>query len=301
VEDRTIRPTSLSRFFFSASDKRLRTGWRLLIQSTVLFFFIILVSPCLFFFVEFGHNTGQDLTLLVNTLGTALPVTVSVYLARTRLDRRPFSSLGLRLNNQATRDFLFGFGLPALLLGLIFLFEWAVGWLHVEAFAWQTQTPILILQGVFIAIIVFLLTGWGEELLFRGYWLQNLAEGLNWFWAVIISSIVFALAHSFNPDFTWEAILGLVVAGVFFAFGYMRTSLLWLPIGFHFGWNFFEGTVLGFQVSGLTSFSLIQQTVNGPPTITGGAFGPEAGLIVLPALGLGAVLIYLYTRKRNKI
>jgi len=155
------------------------------------------------------------------------------------------------------------------------------------------------LQGVFIAIIVFLLTGWGEELLFRGYWLQNLAEGLNWFWAVIISSIVFALAHSFNPDVTWEAILGLVVAGVFFAFGYIRTSLLWLPIGIHFGWNFFEGTVFGFQVSGLNSFSLIQQTVSGPPMITGGAFGPEAGLIVLPALGLGAVLIYSYTRTRK--
>jgi uncharacterized protein len=285
--------------FFSPTDKRLRTGWRLLIQLTVLILFIILISPCLFIFVEFGHNTGQDLTLLVNTLGLALPVTVSVYLARTRLDRRPFSSLGLGLSHQATRDFLFGFGLPALLMGLIFLFEWAVGWLQVESFAWQTQPPILILLGVFIAIIVFLLTGWGEELLFRGYWLQNLAEGLNWFWAVMISSIVFALAHSFNPDVTWEALLGLVVAGVFFAFSYMRTSLLWLPIGLHFGWNFFEGTVFGFQVSGLNSFSLIQQTVNGPPTITGGAFGPEAGLILLPALGLGAVLIYIYTRKRS--
>jgi hypothetical protein len=90
-----------------------------------------------------------------------------------------------------------------------------------------------------------------------------------------------------------------VVAGVFFAFGYMRTSLLWLPIGIHFGWNFFEGTVFGFQVSGLTNFSLIQQTVSGPPLITGGGFGPEAGLIVLPALGLGAVLIYIYTRTRK--
>ena len=60
-------------------------------------------------------------------------------------------------------------------------------------------------------------------------------------------------------------------------------------MGLHTGWNFFEGTVFGFPVSGLGDFPrIIDQAVNGPARITGGLFGPEAGLVLLPALLLGA-------------
>jgi hypothetical protein len=139
--------------------------------------------------------------------------------------------------------------------------------------------------------------GWQEELLARGYWLQNLAEGLNPIWAVLISSVLFALGHLLNPNVSWNAILGLVFAGIFLAYGYLRTRQLWLPIGLHIGWNFFEGTVFGFQVSGLTEMpQLIRQVVQGPELVTGGLFGPEAGLVVLPAMALGVLLIFGYTR-----
>jgi membrane protease YdiL (CAAX protease family) len=90
----------------------------------------------------------------------------------------------------------------------------------------------------------------------------------------------------------------LIGAGLFLAFGYLRTRQLWLPIGLHIGWNFFEGPVFGFAVSGTGSFTLIRQVPTGPDLLTGGAFGPEAGLIVIPALLLGGLLIYWYTRKK---
>jgi hypothetical protein len=67
----------------------------------------------------------------------------------------------------------------------------------------------------------------------------------------------------------------------------------------HIGWNFFEGVGFGFPVSGLDSYALTRITVHGPEIWTGGAFGPEAGLIVLPSLILGAFLIYLYTMRRT--
>jgi hypothetical protein len=94
----------------------------------------------------------------------------------------------------------------------------------------------------------------------------------------------------------------LILAGVFLGYGYTSTRQLWLPIGLHTGWNFFEGTVFGFPVSGMADFpSLIHITVKGPILLTGGAFGPEAGLVILPALGLGALLVYLYTKRRLQI
>jgi hypothetical protein len=87
----------------------------------------------------------------------------------------------------------------------------------------------------------------------------------------------------------------LVASGLFLASGYLRTRQLWLPIGLHIGWNFFEGPLFGFAVSGTGPFTLIRQVPTGPELLTGGAFGPEAGLIVLPALGIGLILINWYS------
>ena len=65
------------------------------------------------------------------------------------------------------------------------------------------------------------------------------------------------------------------------------------------GWNFFEGVGFGFPVSGLDIYRLTRIEVHGPVLWTGGVFGPEAGLIILPALLLGVLLIHLYTTKRT--
>jgi hypothetical protein len=104
--------------------------------------------------------------------------------------------------------------------------------------------------------------------------------------------------QSGNPHATWISAVGIFVAGLFLALGYLCTGQLWLSIGLHIGWNFFEGVVFGFPVSGTTSYPLLRVQVSGPAAWTGGAFGPEAGLIVLPALLIGALLVSLYARWR---
>ena len=81
-------------------------------------------------------------------------------------------------------------------------------------------------------------------------------------------------------------------------YGWLRTQQLWLPIGLHIGWNFFEGVIFGFPVSGTETFRILNHTVSGPSLLTGGDFGPEAGLILIPALALGTCLTWLYTRSR---
>jgi ethanolamine transporter EutH len=116
---------------------------------------------------------------------------------------------------------------------------------------------------------------------------------------VFLSSAVFGILHWSNPNAAWNSVVGIFLAGIFLAFAYTRTRKLWLPIGLHIGWNFFEGVVFGFPVSGLDIFQLVHHTVTGPELWTGGAFGPEAGLIIFPALLLGSLLVIFYTRSRT--
>ena len=283
--------------FFSPDERRLRAGWRIV---GTLFLLITYASLFSILYILIGRGEDQPAAFFnaYNGFVVFLIVTAGIFTGRRLLDRRSITSLGLRLNGRAAADLLVGILIAGLIMGTIYLIESAAGWLHFNGFAWQTNSWNQITYGAGLFLIAYIFVGWYEELIMRGYLLQNLADGLNLAWAVIISSVVFAAGHLGNPNASWVAVLGLILAGLFLAFGYLRTWQLWLPVGIHIGWNFFEGTVFGFAVSGTSSYRLIQQTVNGPGIMTGGAFGPEAGLILVPALILGTILIYFYTKNR---
>lgn len=282
----------LHKVFFGNNAKRLRSGWRL------AFFFLLLTAIGMLssrtLAVPLRHLLGDG--LLAGQVLRLLNVTLAVWLACRWLDRRPFSSLGLRPTWSALRDLLVGIGMTFVMMGLIFLIERQAGWLRVLGFAWQRGNPAAVWRQAGITFLLFILVGWNEELVTRGYLLQTLADGLNLKWAVLVSSAIFGLAHLGNPNATWVSAAGIFLAGIFLAYGYVRTGQLWLSIGLHIGWNYFEGVVFGFPVSGLNLPRLTLVFVKGPVLWTGGAFGPEAGLVVVPALALGMALIYLYTR-----
>lgn len=277
--------------FISPDEARLRAGWR-------IFFHILLMIPIgflsdaaltvLFPFWRGGMLQAQLVNLAV--------MTGSVFIARRWLDKRSFESLGLKLSPQLWKDLFAGIAITFVQMGFIYIVMSALGWIRFEGFAWQFESASAVTLGLVGMLAAFILVGWNEELLSRGYQLQNLADGTNLFWGVVISSAVFGILHLGNPNATWISAVGIFFAGIFLAYGYLRTKQLWLPIGLHIGWNFFEGVGFGFPVSGMDMFTLTRITVTGPELWTGGAFGPEAGLIVLPALALGVALIYAYTK-----
>lgn len=285
----------LARIFLSPDEPRLRAGWRLLIQTLLLFIFGTIITIVAGFF---GRFLDGSIGSIWNQIINFLVITSSVYVARRWLDKRSFESLGLQLDHRTLPDILVGIGITFVQMGFIYIVMLALGWLTFEGFAWEFDPLSVVIRSVLTFFIVFIFVGWNEELLSRGYHLQTIASGLNLFWGVILSSSVFGLLHLGNPNATWVSAAGIFFAGVFLAYAYIRTRQLWLSIGLHIGWNFFEGVVFGFPVSGLDTYALTRINVHGPELWTGGAFGPEAGLIVLPALILGALLIYLYTLRR---
>ncbi len=285
----------LTRIFLSPDEPRLRAGWRLMIQTILLVVIGIFVSLAASFLGPFVGGM-----LILGQVLNFIAITGSVYIARRWLDRRSFESLGLKLSGQTLVDILTGIGITFVQMGFIYILMLTLGWLTFQGFAWEFDPMSVVITSVLGTFIAFIIVGWNEELLSRGYHLQTIASGINLFWGVIISSAVFGLLHLANPNATWVSTAGIFFAGLYLAYGYIRTKQLWLSIGLHIGWNFFEGVVFGFPVSGLDIYRLTRIQVHGPEIWTGGAFGPEAGLIVLPSLILGAVLIYLYTARRIK-
>jgi membrane protease YdiL (CAAX protease family) len=297
----------LENILFSPDEQRLRAGWRLLLQTL----FLILIATCfsILFTIILLVADPSLLTrlttlgpayLLLSSIAEAVLVTLSVFLARRFLDKRSIESLGLKLSIWTLYDILTGVVITFLQMGLIYFIMFQLGWITFKGFAWNFDPISVVLQNTLLFFAMFVFVGWTEELLSRGYHLQTIASGTNLFWGVTISSVVFGMLHLGNPNATWVSALGIFFAGLFFAFGYLRSKQLWLPMGMHLGWNFFEGVVFGFPVSGLDIYPLTRIEVHGPELWTGAGFGPEAGLIVLPALLLGALLVYFYTLRRSE-
>lgn len=306
----TSRSSPLVRVFRSPDDGRLRVGWRLALQ--ILIFFVLLATLTLCVSVAFGFIppgfletlTGPSLSsplLAAAAVAQAIAAILSVVIARRRLDRRSVLSLGLGWDRRAGRDLLVGIGLAGGMIGVIFLIERAAGWLRVQGAAWETAGAGIVLVRTAATLVVFVVIGLYEELIFRGYWLQNLLDSMRRPTAIGLSAIGFALGHAFNPSSSAASLLGLFLAGIFFAYAYLRTRNLWLPIGLHIGWNFFVSTVFGFPVSGIESFNLLRLQVEGPTLWTGGGFGPEAGLVLVPALALGALALAFYPARDGDV
>lgn len=299
------QPPKIYHIFISRDEPRLRAGWRLFIHGLLLFFLSMIAGVIIFialftFGVRFP-TTIEGIPKYVELLISLPSILLGTFMARKILDRRSILSLGFSFDRHMFLDLVVGFLIPLILIGLIFIIELGAGWLKIDSPAWQTASSSDWILSILDGLIYFIVIGFQEELIFRGYQLQNLIDGLDLPKGFVISSIFFAFAHLLNPHASLLSTLGIFLSGLFLAYGWVRTHQLWLPIGLHIGWNFFEGVIFGFPVSGTDTFRLISHTVTGPVVLTGGDFGPEAGVILLPALALGCALIWIYTQSRPRM
>lgn len=250
--------------------------------------------------------TSSPVILTLGGIASLIAIVTSIWIAARFFDRGSLKDFGLQLDGQWWRDLAFGLILGIVLMALIFAVEYFAGWVSITGtFVSGGTAPFglaILLYGV-----LFLCVGIYEEVLSRGYYLTTGAQGLTntfkdpvigLFVAFFISSAVFGLMHAANPNATLISTINIVLAGLFLlGVGYVLTGRLGISIGVHITWNFFQGNVFGFPVSGMggmPSFIAIQQA--GDPLITGGPFGPEAGLIGVGAMILGTVLTFLYVR-----
>ena len=299
---------TLTQLFWNHDEARLRAGWRLLVYNVV-------------WFVVFTAAFALSAALLTGRLELyRTPVAVAIYtllvmglllgpVGGRLLDRRPFADYGFHLNTAWWLDLGFGLALATLLMLGIFVVELMLGWIEITG-SFVTAVPgERFGPAIVVGFAIVLLHAAEEETTWRAYMLQNMAEGFNFkgvgprmatLIALLLSSVLFGLAHAENPGATTFSTINTAgFAALVLAGGYVLTGELALPLGFHIAWNCVQvglGYAGGAAQLGAAFFAISQ---HGPERWTGGTFGHEAGLLGTGAFILGFLLIVVWVRLRR--
>ena len=210
-------------------------------------------------------------------------------------DHLPVADLGLSLKGRA-KDIFWGTFVALAIYAVGFGILYAIGEVEIAAVHFSAYELLL-------SWILMLLVALTEEIAFRGFVLGHLlAAGVNRFVALFLSSALFSLMHIFNPNFSLIAFLNILLAGILIGSTYIYTRNLWFAIALHLFWNWIQGPILGYQVSG-NNFTTSMLTLRMPEenVLNGGAFGFEGSLICTVLMIVFTILIVWWGEKREAI
>jgi uncharacterized protein len=272
---------------FLNSQNELRSGWKF--TTYVLFFLLIWIATgALASAVYNAANPPEgELTLLVvNGIVLFVPAVAALLLTVHFADHRPLKAFGIGFVPGWQPQLATGLGMAAVMLAVLVAGCYAVGYVRMSWSGTQVSGGTLA-----TTLILLLVAAANEELVFRGFPLQILVEGVGEWPAIIALSGLFGMLHFQNPNASLLGTANTVIAGIMLSLAYVRTRSLWLPYGIHVGWNVGLGFILGFPLSGVDIASLWTTGIAGSDTILGGGYGPEGGLLATFVFGASALLV----------
>ena len=267
---------------FLDSNRRLRNGWWI-----ALFVALFLLSRALY--TPMSHalkHAGVPATWL-EPLRFAFVLLVTW--ACTRIRGEPLASIGFQIDRRWMKELLLGTLAGMLMMLAIVGLIWAVGGVRLELDPARSASALAYGFYLFLCVSLF------EETLFRGFLFQRLLDGAGVWVAQLTVALLFAAGHWGNPGMHGAtevvASLDLGLGAIMLGLAWLRTRSLALPVGLHLGWNWMQGHVLGFGVSGFDYAGWYQpQFLDRPQWLTGGEFGPESSvfavLVDLVVIGL---------------
>lgn len=270
--------------------------WGSIIWTVLIFYFSIqivqLIAPIIV------SSLGNRTPLMMTLLGMSLfPVMfILVLLVNKYYYKRSFSSLGIT-GKEFIHKYLSGLGIGLILLLSVYVANFAIGSLSTSV-----NNQIIWLE-IFILFLAYVLQGFTEELLCRGFLMNLLSVKLGIWPAIIINSIIFTALHGMNNGITPLALINLTLAAMFFSLVFYLTNSLIFVGAIHTAWNFLLGPVIGMAVSGgETSISVFQTVPDMQKSLyNGGDFGLEGGIIVTVILTMCCIMIYKMISKKNNM
>ena len=278
---------------------RIKYGWLRAVLFFISFFIFIAVFNLIgiaivssiseYSFEEYISDTKllmENKMMMLMMVSQLFGTLFTVWLFQKFVNREPFTSIGLEFSGYKD-DFVSGLLLG---VGLIVL---GFGTLYIFNFLSVTSIQFSLIDQLFY-LSLFAVVSLNEEIAIRGYILQNLSRSFNKYIALVLSSLVFMIMHIGNPNMSAVPLFNLFLAGLLLGVYCIHKNNLWFPIGAHITWNYFQGPVLGFEVSGNDVDSIFIQSLNGSELITGGEFGFEGSIILTTFMIIG--IIYLDRR-----
>lgn len=271
--------------------------------SLILYFIAFILFSTVFSAIVYALlkiPVGVDVweQTLIHSIGLEMGMLAAVVISNLMLlrlfDHRPWSDIGLSIEGR-WKDILYGMLVAVVLYGIGFVLLLALGQIEVTGFRWDTE--MLVSSWLFFVLVALC-----EEMMMRGYVLGRLLRTrLNKFLSLFISSVLFALIHIFNPNVALLPMINLVLAGMLLGVVFLYTRNLWFSISLHLFWNWIQGPILGFEVSGTTlgtsilALGLPQQNI-----INGGSFGFEGSIVctVLMIIFIGAIILWFERKKQ---
>ncbi|HLS65382.1 MAG TPA: type II CAAX endopeptidase family protein [Pseudogracilibacillus sp.] len=294
---------------FLNENGKVRSGW--LIASTLLIVYFgqgifMLPGSTLLSLIEMSNKDvaiASDLSyvrkpwMILATFGAATLGGIAATLVAWRAINKQYPlALGLR---GKLRDLFVGLLFGGVAITVIFLILLSTGNVTMETHFLHPNVTMFTVT----FFILFVLVGFFEEMLFRGYVMKTMLERGNEKWLTyVVSALVFSLVHITNPNVSLLGLINIALAGLLFAYMFDMSGSLLLPIGYHITWNFFQGNVFGFSVSGISPYGLYEvDTSKGVDLLTGGAFGLEGGLAATIVLLFSFYVTKLYTKWQKRI
>jgi uncharacterized protein len=284
-------------------SRGIRCGWRLAIfllifagSGFIVFRMGILRIPAVARTVNQGF-LSPGLEYL-----TEIPTTICLLacsLLMARVEKRGLGDYGLSLYRGAGKHFLWGlvWGL-CVFSGLIML----IAVLHGFSFGNLALHGPAVLRRASLWAIGFLLVGFVEEFLYRGYVQFTLAQAIGFWPAAVAWSLVFAGVHLANPGENLVGALEVFLFAMFACLTLRRTGALWFAIGFHAAGDYAETFLFSVRDSGfVASGTLLNSSFHGPVWLTGGTVGPEASVFSMLMLGVAMVLFHILYRPIQSI
>ena len=242
-----------------------------------------------------GVGTLDDPALLIGGLiGLASTLGATFFMCKIRGE--PVGNVGFADPNPQ-RKVGFGFLWGGAIVALAVIVPWAT---RHETLGGPNVGAVGVLSAGLRELGGFAPQSASEEIFLRGYALTHLRRGVGDVAAVLVTGTTFGVLHLANPNSSWIAAANISLVGIFLGALVIRTGSLWMAIGLHIAWNWFEGFFFGHPVSGIfPGTALIVRSSADDSLWTGGAFGPEASLPTAIVLA-GCLAAVLFWRRERK-